>query len=174
MPSCSGIICQPTMASQLTLRLCTAGVSLLTSGGTGFNKGDALCILSAFIFGMHKFRTESVTQKFEDTQDLVAVQLAVLAFCSFLASAPALWHLIPNSTPGATPCLALPLHCTCCAAAALRHTTFNSTPAVALCLALPCRALHLLYSSSSAAYHIQQHTRRGAVSRLALPCTASA
>ena len=83
----------------LTSSAC-AGVSLLTSGGTGFNKGDALCILSAFIFGLHKFRTESITQRFDDTQDLVAVQLAILAFCSFLNTVPTLWHLLPNSTPG--------------------------------------------------------------------------
>ena len=80
--------------------LLTAGVGLLTSGGTGFNKGDALCILSAAIFGLHKFRTESITQRFDDTQELVAVQLVVLSTCSALATLPALYQLLPNSSPG--------------------------------------------------------------------------
>ena len=102
------MLCKPqcqywlaTLHTQESDKPLPAGVSLLTSGGTGFNKGDALCVLSAFIFGQHKFRTETVTHQFDNTQDLVAVQLAVLASCSFLATVPALAELLPNSSPGA-------------------------------------------------------------------------
>ena len=75
-------------------------MGLLTSGGTGFNKGDALCILSAAIFGLHKFRTESITARFDDTQELVAVQLVVLSLFSALATVPALLEILPNNSPG--------------------------------------------------------------------------
>ena len=79
----------------------SVGVGLLTSGGSGFNKGDAMCILSAGIFGLHKFRTESITARFEDTQELVAVQLVILSLFSALATLPALYELLPNNSPSA-------------------------------------------------------------------------
>uniref|UniRef100_A0A061RWP0 Drug metabolite transporter superfamily n=1 Tax=Tetraselmis sp. GSL018 TaxID=582737 RepID=A0A061RWP0_9CHLO len=63
------------------------GVGLLTTSDTTPNAGDAWCILSAVLFGTHKFRSESVTKAMEDsTQQLMALQLAVLAGSSCIAA----------------------------------------------------------------------------------------
>jgi len=41
------------------------GVGLLTTSGGEFNSGDAWCIASAILFGVHKFRTETITSRFK-------------------------------------------------------------------------------------------------------------
>ena len=66
-----------------------AGVSLLTTSGGAPNWGDAICVLSAVLFGVHKWRSESITASVEDTSGLVALQLAVLAASSLALAAPA-------------------------------------------------------------------------------------
>ncbi|KAK9800334.1 hypothetical protein WJX73_004585 [Symbiochloris irregularis] len=78
-----------------------AGVGLLTTGGSGFTWGDALCIGSAVLFGVHKFRTETVTAQFkDDTQQLVAVQLLVLAVISSIVCLPELVDVVHGRSPG--------------------------------------------------------------------------
>eukprot|EP01025_Chloroclados_australasicus_P015140 TRINITY_DN1720_c0_g2_i1.p1 TRINITY_DN1720_c0_g2~~TRINITY_DN1720_c0_g2_i1.p1 ORF type:complete len:445 (+),score=42.69 TRINITY_DN1720_c0_g2_i1:161-1336(+) len=65
------------------------GVGLLTTSGGDFDVGDAWCIASAILFGVHKFRTESVTARFKsETRDLIAVQLFVLGVLSSLFTIP--------------------------------------------------------------------------------------
>eukprot|EP01023_Acetabularia_acetabulum_P024822 TRINITY_DN2388_c0_g1_i3.p1 TRINITY_DN2388_c0_g1~~TRINITY_DN2388_c0_g1_i3.p1 ORF type:complete len:415 (-),score=76.07 TRINITY_DN2388_c0_g1_i3:3178-4422(-) len=65
------------------------GVGLLTTSGGDFSVGDAWCIASAILFGVHKFRTETITARFkEETQDLIAVQLMVLATLSSFFTIP--------------------------------------------------------------------------------------
>jgi drug/metabolite transporter (DMT)-like permease len=65
-----------------------AGVSLLTTSGGDPNWGDAVCILSAVLFGVHKWRSETITAQVSDTSALVALQLAVLAGSSILLAVP--------------------------------------------------------------------------------------
>lgn len=82
---------------------CCLGVGLLTTGGTGFTSGDALCIASAVLFGVHKFRTETVTDRFKSsTRELVAVQLAVLAIISAAVCLPELADAAQGRSPGAS------------------------------------------------------------------------
>jgi len=79
-----------------------AGVALLVGDQGDPNWGDALCIGSAVMFGIHKFRTESVTTRFADqTSELMAVQLAVLAGGAALYAAPELAALWGSGGPGA-------------------------------------------------------------------------
>eukprot|EP01026_Neomeris_dumetosa_P055725 TRINITY_DN5076_c0_g1_i3.p2 TRINITY_DN5076_c0_g1~~TRINITY_DN5076_c0_g1_i3.p2 ORF type:complete len:399 (+),score=36.97 TRINITY_DN5076_c0_g1_i3:1264-2460(+) len=67
------------------------GVGLLTTSGGDFDVGDGWCILSAILFGVHKFRTETITARFKsETQDLIAVQLLVLALLSSVFTLPLL------------------------------------------------------------------------------------
>lgn len=66
----------------------SAGVSLLTTSGGDPNLGDAICVLSAVLFGVHKWRSETITSRVKDTTALVALQLAVLASSSILLAAP--------------------------------------------------------------------------------------
>lgn len=73
------------------------GMALLTSGDGNLNYGDALCVLSAFLFGVHKFRTESVTANFDNTDDLMAVQLFVLSILSLLVAAPEIYGYMRDS-----------------------------------------------------------------------------
>ena len=78
-----------------------AGVALLTTGGSGFSGGDALCIASAVLFGVHKFRTETVTDRFKSsTRELVAVQLFVLALISAVVCVPELYDAAHGQSPG--------------------------------------------------------------------------
>ncbi|MCX8520942.1 MAG: EamA family transporter [Rhodoferax sp.] len=68
-----------------------AGVALLTNdGGAPPNVGDAACILSACLFGWHKYRAEAAADATpaHETSALVAGQLAVLATASALAATP--------------------------------------------------------------------------------------
>lgn len=86
-----------------------AGVGLLTTGGGGFTWGDALCIFSAVLFGVHKFRTETVTEQFKDeTRELVAAQLFIVAVISSLVCVPELVDVVHGRSPGqqsrARPC----------------------------------------------------------------------
>lgn len=71
------------------------GVGLLTGDGAGGGGGapilgDFLCVLSAFFFGVHKWRTEKYTTELEDTSELMAMQLGVLAGASMLLLVPEL------------------------------------------------------------------------------------
>lgn len=69
--------------------LCIAGVGLLTTSGVDPNVGDALCIGSAALFGVHKWRSETATaQHSAATNELIAVQLLVLASAAALVSLP--------------------------------------------------------------------------------------
>lgn len=64
-------------------------MSLLTTSGGDPNLGDLYCIISAILFGVHKWRSESVTQQFSSsTTQLVAMQLFVLATVSCLLCVP--------------------------------------------------------------------------------------
>lgn len=67
-----------------------AGVALLTSdGGAPPSVGDAACVASAVVFGLHKWRSEALTDAHRDaTAALVGGQLAVLAAASAVAAAP--------------------------------------------------------------------------------------
>jgi drug/metabolite transporter (DMT)-like permease len=66
----------------------STGVSLLTTSGGDPNLGDAVCVLSAVLFGVHKWRSETITSRVKDTAALVALQLAVLGGSSILLAVP--------------------------------------------------------------------------------------
>ena len=69
------------------------GVALLDWGGEGLaiSGGDLLCIASAMIFGVHTVRMEEATTRFPDSsQELAALQIAVVALGSILWEAPEL------------------------------------------------------------------------------------
>ena len=68
----------------------TTGVALLTTSGAELNPGDAWCILSAILFGVHKWRSEQITAKFDNTLPLVGVQILVLAVLSTAFCIPSL------------------------------------------------------------------------------------
>ena len=75
-------------------------MGLLTTSGVDPNIGDALCIGSATLFGVHKWRSESVTARFKDnTNELIAVQLLALAGAASLCSAPQVLALVQQG-PG--------------------------------------------------------------------------
>lgn len=64
-------------------------MGLLTTSGADPNVGDALCIGSAALFGVHKWRSETATQRHSAaTNELIAVQLLVLASASALCCTP--------------------------------------------------------------------------------------
>jgi len=64
-------------------------VSLLTTAGSSPNWGDLWCVVSAILFGVHKWRSESVTSAFATrTTEIVALQLFVLAASSLCLAAP--------------------------------------------------------------------------------------
>ena len=66
-----------------------SGVALLTTSDSAPNYGDGLCVLSAILFGFHKWRSESSTLRFKDnTQELVAVQLGTLALAANIFELP--------------------------------------------------------------------------------------
>jgi len=62
------------------------GVALVTEsdGGSGFNHGDALCFLSAAMFGTHVFRTEQRTATIDnkDLPGLISLELLLLTALS--------------------------------------------------------------------------------------------
>jgi len=69
-------------------------VGLLTTSGVDPNIGDALCIGSATLFGVHKWRSETVTARYKDnTNELIAVQLLALAGAASVFSAPQVFAL---------------------------------------------------------------------------------
>eukprot|EP00951_Prasinocladus_malaysianus_P026122 scaffold230774_cov27-Prasinocladus_malaysianus.AAC.1 len=47
----------------ISAAMAMAGVGLLTTDGTMPNMGDAWCIVSAMVFGLHKFRSEAITRE---------------------------------------------------------------------------------------------------------------
>ena len=59
------------------------GVALLTGDAGNFNSGDAWCILSAVVFGVHKWRTEALTSDLQPLP-LMAGQMFVVSFLSLL------------------------------------------------------------------------------------------
>jgi hypothetical protein len=64
--------------------------------------GDAACIASAALFGVHKWRSEGATSRFADvTNELIALQLAALAAAAALVSAPDLARLLARGPGGA-------------------------------------------------------------------------
>lgn len=76
-------------ARDLTRLSAPAGVSLLTTSGGDPNWGDLYCVCSAILFGVHKWRSESVTHQFADeTKELVSMQLFVLALVSLVLCTP--------------------------------------------------------------------------------------
>lgn len=74
------------------------GVGLLTTDGAAPNVGDLWCIISAVLFGVHKWRSEVITAEFEDTNGLVSLQILTLAVMSVVYVAPDLWHVVQEST----------------------------------------------------------------------------
>ena len=79
-------------------------MGLLTTSGVDPNIGDALCIGSATLFGVHKWRSETVTAKYKDsTNELIGVQLLALAGAASIFSAPQLFELARQG-PGEDPC----------------------------------------------------------------------
>ncbi len=79
-------------------------MALLTTSDSTPNYGDGLCVLSALLFGIHKWRSETATSRFrENTQELVAMQLGTLALAANVCELPKYLALSHNS-PGA--CLA--------------------------------------------------------------------
>lgn len=90
--------------------LLISGVGLLTTSGVDPNIGDALCIGSATLFGVHKWRSETVTAKFTDsTNELIALQLLALAGAAALSSAPQLFDLAQQSPGQQSPVLIVTL-----------------------------------------------------------------
>eukprot|EP00873_Tetraselmis_striata_P038646 jgi/Tetstr1/458910/TSEL_000376.t1 len=68
--------------------LAIMGVALLTTDNTTPNIGDLWCVMSACVFGLHKFRSELITRSMPDkTKELMATQLSVLALGSIGAAA---------------------------------------------------------------------------------------
>lgn len=76
------------------------GVGMLTNSGGDPTWGDALCIVSAVLFGVHKWRSESVTAEVPQTTELVAVQLAALAVASALFTVPEIWSHVQTENTG--------------------------------------------------------------------------
>ena len=77
-----------------------AGVALLTTSDATPNYGDGLCVLSALMFGVHKWRSETATVRFvENTQELVAIQLGTLAVLANIFEVPKYLELLHYS-PG--------------------------------------------------------------------------
>jgi drug/metabolite transporter (DMT)-like permease len=74
------------------------GVALLTTSDSTPNYGDGLCVLSALLFGIHKWRSETATSRFrENTQELVAMQLGTLALAANVCELPKYLALSHNS-----------------------------------------------------------------------------
>jgi drug/metabolite transporter (DMT)-like permease len=77
------------------------GVGLLTTSDATPNVGDALCVLSAVLFGVQKWRSESATLKYAaNTQELVAVQLGTLALAACVLQAPHVFQTVTTQSPG--------------------------------------------------------------------------
>jgi len=73
---------------------------LLTTSDAAPNYGDGLCVLSALLFGVHKWRSETATIRFRDnTQELVALQLGTLAIAANILELPKIFELSHHS-PG--------------------------------------------------------------------------
>ena len=78
-----------------------AGVGLLTTSDATPTIGDGLCVLSAVLFGVQKWRSETATIRFrENTQELIAVQLGTLALAASIMELPKLSGLVLSHSPG--------------------------------------------------------------------------
>ena len=76
-------------------------MALLTTSDAAPNSGDGLCILSAVLFGIHKWRSETATLRLqENTQELVAMQLGSLAALASAVEAPRIYKLVQHNSPG--------------------------------------------------------------------------
>lgn len=76
-------------------------MGLLTTSDATPNVGDALCVLSAVLFGVQKWRSESATLKYAaNTQELVAVQLGTLALAACVLQAPHVFQTVTTQSPG--------------------------------------------------------------------------
>ncbi len=77
------------------------GVALVTEsdGGSGFNGGDALCFLSAAMFGTHVFRTEQRTASIDnaDLPGLISLELLLL---TVLSGGYELWDFATHNSGG--------------------------------------------------------------------------
>lgn len=69
---------------------------MLTTAGGAPNYGDAVCVASAVLFGVHKWRSECVTTGIPDTTALVTLQLTVLALASIVLAAPELCQMVSH------------------------------------------------------------------------------
>lgn len=76
------------------------GVGCLTTSGSDPNIGDLWCIISAILFGVHKWRSEALTGQFEETTELVAVQIFFLALAALVYCIPQFWHTIQDDSWG--------------------------------------------------------------------------
>lgn len=72
------------------------GIGLLTGDGGPPNIGDAACVVSAVLFGVHTWRVEAIVESVKDSTGLAALQLVVLAGCSIAFAAPELFGLVSS------------------------------------------------------------------------------
>ena len=94
-------------------------MGLLTTSDATPTIGDGLCVLSAVLFGVQKWRSETATIRFrENTQELIAVQLGTLALAASILELPKLSGLVLSHSPGQllllSPSLLLSFTCIVC------------------------------------------------------------
>lgn len=87
-----------SMSTWIAAAVALLGVGCLTTSGADPNVGDLWCILSAIMFGVHKWRSEELTAQFEETTELVSVQIFFLALASLVYCGPELWDTIQNNS----------------------------------------------------------------------------
>lgn len=87
-----------SMSTWIAAAVALLGVGCLTTSGADPNIGDLWCILSAIMFGVHKWRSEDLTAQFEETTELVSVQIFFLALASLVYCGPELWDTIQNNS----------------------------------------------------------------------------
>lgn len=89
-----------SMSTWVAAAVALLGVGCLTTTGADPNIGDLWCIISAILFGVHKWRSEEVTSQFEETNELVAVQILFLALASLVYCVPELYQLLQSHSVG--------------------------------------------------------------------------